>query len=120
MAKQYDYDNDDDEYCGIIGGELTSSECAGCDGQEYDFGDLKHVADRLQGEGYEHLGHFRKQQFARDGHNFVLQEPGLPPLEVPNSGVNIAQPQQQNPAMRGDGVGNLLARLLGRGTGGLY
>lgn len=88
--KRFDDDYDDDDYCGIVGGELTSSNCAGCDGQDYDFGPCRSDAELLDGEEYAYLGHFRKPEFAREGHNMVLQEPGLPPLEIPNSGVNMS------------------------------
>lgn len=81
MARKRFVDNDDD-YCGLVGGEVTDARFAGERGQEYDFGPVHDVSSRLSGEEYAYLGHFRRREFAREGHNDI-QMPGLGALHVP-------------------------------------
>ena len=98
--KHFDADSDDDDYCGVVGGEVTDASYAGERGQEYDFGPVHDVSARLTGDEYAYLGHFRRPEFASEGHNDI-QMPGLPALHT------------QGPSMGSPGLGAMRQGPIG-------
>jgi hypothetical protein len=100
--KKFDADFDD-ERCGIVGGEMMTEACAGCDGWDWEPDPLSTAHDQMNGGGYGYLGHFGRREFVNQGHNDITM-PGLSPLKVPGVGSvgamgnmgGVSMPQNQS------------------------